>query len=88
LRYASALDDRRAIPAWVDAVLRKAVHPDPLARYDEPSEFAFALREPGPELLGTRPKPLIERNPTLFWQLLSLMLALLVAFLSYRLLGR
>ncbi len=29
LRYASALDDDRALPAWIDEVLNKAVHPDP-----------------------------------------------------------
>ena len=27
--YASALDDEREIPAWIDGTLRKAVHPDP-----------------------------------------------------------
>src|SRR5690606_39374909 len=46
LRYASALDETRAIPAWVDKVLAKAVHPDPAARYQELSEFTYALRHP------------------------------------------
>jgi serine/threonine protein kinase len=29
LHYQSVLADDREIPAWIDAVLRKAVHPDP-----------------------------------------------------------
>ena len=29
LQYQSALDDTLAIPAWMDGVLKKAVHPDP-----------------------------------------------------------
>jgi serine/threonine protein kinase len=83
LRYASALDDTRAIPAWIDEVLRKAVHPDPYRRYDEPSEFAFELRHPGKGADDVRQKPLIERNPLLFWKALSLILALTVVALLY-----
>ena len=33
LRYNSALDDNREIPAWIDSVLKKATHPDPYKRY-------------------------------------------------------
>jgi hypothetical protein len=64
-------------------VLRKAVHPDPLRRYEEPSELAFELRHPSEAHLRAAPKPLIERNPLLFWQLLSLILALIVMFLLH-----
>lgn len=81
LRYQSALDDNRAIPAWIDTVLEKAVHPDPYKRYDEPSEFAYELRHPDKNALNPSPKPLIERNPLLFWQCLTVILALVVLFL-------
>ena len=30
LKYNSALDDNREIPAWIDGALKKAVHPDPI----------------------------------------------------------
>jgi serine/threonine protein kinase len=83
LRYASALDDTREIPAWIDAVLKKAVHPDPRQRYDELSEFAFDLRHPNKTLLGTSSAPLIERNPLLFWQALSLLLLLAILGLLF-----
>lgn len=78
LRYKSALDDNREIPAWIDATLKRAVHPDPWKRYGELSEYAFDLRRPNPNYLNASPTPLIERNPLLFWQCLSALLACLV----------
>jgi len=77
LRYASALDEKREIPAWIDGTLRKAVHPDPTRRYEELSEFVFDLRHPNREFLRS-PAPLLERNPLLFWKCLSAILAVLV----------
>jgi serine/threonine protein phosphatase PrpC len=73
--YHSALDEKREIPAWVDGALRKAVHPDPLRRYDELSEYVHDLRHPNGKLLDSNPSPLLERNPLLFWQGLSFLLA-------------
>jgi len=83
LRYASALDDNREIPAWIDAVLRKAVQVDPRQRYDELSEFVFDLRHRNKVLLGTPSPPLIERNPLLFWQALCLILMLVILLLLF-----
>jgi serine/threonine protein kinase len=74
LRYKSALNDGRDIPVWIDAALKKAVHPDPYQRYDELSEFVFDLRRPNKKFLDTAAKPLIERDPLLFWKGLSAML--------------
>jgi len=85
LRYASALDDHREIPAWIDAVLKKAVHPDPYKRYAELSEFLFDLRHPNKSLINSAPVPLLERNPLLVWKGLSFILAVAVVFLLYRL---
>ncbi|WP_291993072.1 bifunctional protein-serine/threonine kinase/phosphatase [Candidatus Accumulibacter sp. ACC003] len=81
LRYRSVLDEQREIPAWVDATLAKAVHPDPNQRYQELSEFTHDLRHPNQALLEGRPPPLIERYPLRFWQGLSLLLAMIVLFL-------
>ena len=81
LRYRSVLNDTRDIPAWIDLVLRKAVHPDPAKRYDELSEFVYDLRNPRAEFLDPRPVPLLERNPNIVWKSLSLVLAITVIFL-------
>jgi serine/threonine protein phosphatase PrpC len=83
LRYASALDDTSEIPAWIDEVLKKAVHPDPFKRYTEPSEFVHELRNPNKAYLNSAPVPLIERNPLLFWKCLSVVLFGIVLLLLY-----
>src|SRR4051794_29630512 len=81
LRYNSALDDNREIPAWIDEVLRKAVHLDPYRRFEELSEFTYNLRNPSKAFLNATPVPLIERNPLLFWKCLTLILAAIIAVL-------
>jgi serine/threonine protein kinase len=84
LRYKSALDDNRAIPAWIDGALKKAVHPNPYQRYTELSEFMFDLRHPNKDFLQTSPTPLIERDPLLFWKGLTAVLVLIILFLLFR----
>lgn len=84
LRYHSVLDDNRAIPAWVDAALRKAVQPDPWKRHGELSEFLFDLRHPNESLMDAR-APLLERNPALFWKWVSAgLVCVIVAMLAGR----
>ncbi|MFE8072507.1 bifunctional protein-serine/threonine kinase/phosphatase [Marinobacteraceae bacterium S3BR75-40.1] len=84
LRYRSVLDDQRAIPAWVDDTLQKAVHPNPEKRYQELSEFTYDLRHPNPVYLQKTRPPLIERNPVAFWQGISAVLAVIVIVLLYQ----
>jgi serine/threonine protein kinase len=81
LAYKSVLHDKRDIPRWIDEVLRKATHVDPMRRYAEPAEFVHGLRHPDAAWLERRRQPLLERNPVRFWQLVcaALFIALLVA---------
>lgn len=81
LRYKPVLDSERAIPAWVDGALRKAVHHDPMKRYGELSEFLHDLRHANPAFMRQHRAPLMERDPVLFWQGLSLILLALIIFL-------
>jgi serine/threonine protein phosphatase PrpC len=85
LAYTSALDDGSETPAWIDEVLKQALHPDPLKRTAELSEFVHELRHPSRAHLNPVPTPLIERNPLLFWKGLSAILALIVLALLYAL---
>ncbi|HVJ10561.1 MAG TPA: bifunctional protein-serine/threonine kinase/phosphatase [Burkholderiales bacterium] len=84
LQYETLAGEEREVPAWVDAALRKAVHPDPRERYASLSEFVYDLRHPNAALL--RRPSLAERNPLLFWKGVSfalgvaLFLLLLVQF--------
>jgi serine/threonine protein kinase len=81
LRYDSVLGNDREIPIWIDATLRKAVHPDPNMRYASLSEFMFDLRHPNANYLGAAVTPLLERNPLLFWKCTTALLACIVVLL-------
>jgi hypothetical protein len=81
LVYRSVLAEDREIPAWIDAVLRKATHPDPAKRYEELSELTHDLRHPNEAYLSKNRPPLLERNPAAFWRTLSLILLLIIAVL-------
>lgn len=86
LRYQPAPTD--GVAEWVDRAIEKAVHPDPAQRYEALSEFIYDLRHPNPAFAAMSPRPLLVRNPVLFWQLLCLALAGTVVVLLTLLLGR
>jgi serine/threonine protein phosphatase PrpC/ribosomal protein L39E len=81
LKYKSALDENREIPVWLDGALKRALQPDPVKRYEELSEYVFDLRYPNAKYLDSASAPLMERNPLLFWQGLSFILACTVLVL-------
>jgi len=78
LIYQSVLDDERTIPSWVDAAIKKSVHPDPYKRYSEISEFIYDLRHPNKTFLNKTRAPLIERSPVVFWKSLSFILLVIL----------
>jgi serine/threonine protein phosphatase PrpC len=78
LRYRSVLQEDRQIPVWLDEVLRKATHPEPLKRYEELSEFVHDLRHPPQTFLARTRTPLLERDPAKFWKIVAFVLALLL----------
>ena len=81
LMYESVLSDDREIPAWIDSVIRKAVHTNPGKRYEEVSEYLYDLRHPSQTFLNKTRPPLIERNPLVFWKSVSFILAIVVVVL-------
>ncbi|HCJ27885.1 MAG TPA: protein kinase [Pseudomonas sp.] len=84
LSYRPIREHDRGIPAWIDDVLRRALHPDPYKRYEELSEFIFELRQPNQAFLNKARPPLMERNPVLFWKGVSMALAIAVVVLLVR----
>jgi serine/threonine protein phosphatase PrpC len=82
LVYHPARDDKTGVPDWLDAALRRAVHPDPLRRYDALSEFLSDLKQPGRGWKAGRHVPLAERDPVLFWQCISAILAVICLVLA------
>ncbi len=83
LTYIPARTVREDIPVWVDAALAAAVAKTPSKRIDALSAVVEDLRRPNPSLDYERMKPLVERNPLVFWQGLCAALALIVVVLSY-----
>jgi serine/threonine protein phosphatase PrpC len=82
LRYRPLLDEERELPAWIDGVLRKAVHPDPAKRYEALSEFVHDLRHPNPAFLARTRPPLAQRHPVVFWKSVAAALAILLLVLA------
>ena len=74
LNYKSLIDDHSKLPLWVDDSLRRALQVNPLKRYSELSEFIYDLRHPNRSFLSKGRPPLIQRNPVVFWQGVSLIL--------------
>ncbi len=77
-----------AVPPWVDFIVQRALEPDPARRYQHFSEMAYDLEHPE-AVAAHHPKdaPLLERNPLLFYKLLSLTLAVACLALLVRLAG-
>lgn len=78
LKYRSVLDDEREVSAWIDEAIKKSLHPDPYKRYDVLSEFIYDLRHPNKAFLSKTRPPLMERNPVVFWQCISVILVIIV----------
>ncbi len=76
ISYKSVLDKKPDIPLWIDEAIKKATSLEARNRYDEIAEFIYELRHPNKQYLTKTRPPLIERNPVMFWQLLSCLLAL------------
>jgi len=77
---------RPEIPSWLDDAILTAIQPDPAARFGDVVELLRALEGGGVREVGPRRKlPLAARNPELFWQVTSAVLAAaLVAALLLR----
>ena len=86
--YHPLKQERKDLPLWLDLALQKALEPRPGRRHQAFSEFQHDLRQANPELLACLEKrPLIERNPIMFWQSLSAILAAIALIELYLLLG-
>ena len=78
LKYKSLINDDSELPLWIDDTLEKALKMDPLKRYPVLSEFIQDLREPNKLFLAKTKPPLIQRDPVMFWQGVSVVLFILL----------
>jgi serine/threonine protein phosphatase PrpC len=85
LAYAPAREANRDVPVWIDDVLERTVHVDPFKRPAALSEYLHDLRHPRENYSNSSFKPLLERNPLVFWKVLSLILGCIVLLLLFKL---
>tara|TARA_R110002167_G_scaffold86963_2_gene235266 strand:- start:1424 stop:3157 length:1734 start_codon:yes stop_codon:yes gene_type:complete len=70
---------RSDLPQWLDFTLRKALQPNSALRYEAFSELLTDLSQPNTAMLKTvQSQPLLQRNPLLFYQGLSVVQFLLI----------
>jgi serine/threonine protein kinase/serine/threonine protein phosphatase PrpC len=81
LIYDSIRDRERGTPVWIDDVLRKAVQLNPAKRYTALSEFIYDLRHPSQQFIDKNRRPLIERNPLVFWKSITVLLLIIIVAL-------
>jgi serine/threonine protein kinase/serine/threonine protein phosphatase PrpC len=81
LKYKHLISDSNRVPVWIDETLKKALEPDPYKRYSELSEFIYDLRHPNQAFLNKSRPPLLERNPVLFWKMISFILTIIILLL-------
>ncbi|MGL4409986.1 MAG: protein kinase domain-containing protein [Zoogloea sp.] len=80
---------RPDIPAWLEAVLLKAVAREPAARFETAEEFLLALERGAHRPLAVQRKsPLLKRDPQLGLKLLCIASLVLNGFLGFLLLLR
>lgn len=79
LFYVSTREISPSVPEWMDRAIQRAVSIDPDRRYEALSEFLTDLERPNAAL--ARPLPLMERNPLLFWKVVSAALFVIVVWL-------
>ncbi|MCB4824375.1 bifunctional protein-serine/threonine kinase/phosphatase [Roseicella aerolata] len=86
---ASLLTRRPDLPAWLDEVLARAVAADPAERFGDAVELLFALERgmAGGAPARPRPRSLHDRDPLLFWRMVSAALAMLLLLSWARLHG-
>jgi len=77
-QYLSLKSLRPDIPEWVNLTFEKACHPSPTQRYQVMGEFITDLYTPNTRLQKElQRKPLIKKNPVLFWKGVSILFALI-----------
>ena len=83
LKYQSARIHNNEIQPWVDGALQKAVHPNPIKRYETMSEFLYDLSHANEKFVIKDSQPLLERNPVGFWRGTTIFFFMLSLYLTY-----
>jgi serine/threonine protein phosphatase PrpC len=75
---------RPDLPGWIDYAIHQAVQLQPEKRYQDVSEFFYELKNPNSRYLNKQKPPIIQRNPVLFWQAVSVVLLVVIVIQNFR----
>jgi len=78
LNYKSIINDDSELPLWIDDTLEQALKMNPLKRYPVLSEFIHDLRHPNKLFFEKTRPPLLQRDPVMFWQMVSFILCVIL----------
>lgn len=79
-KYKSLRIIDRSFPLWLDLTIKKALSHSGMDRYGEVSEFIYDLYHPNILFRDESYVPVMERNPLMFWQMISFILFVLLIF--------
>lgn len=73
-KYVPCFELNPLVPIWIDGAVKKGLRFDPARRFNDVSEFLYELENPNPKYKKSHHAVLMDKNPVLFWQVLSGML--------------
>jgi serine/threonine protein phosphatase PrpC len=82
LKYTPTYEHNPLVPFWIDGAIQKAIAFDPMMRHQDVSEFLYELQHPNPHYKKQN-IALIEHNPVMVWQVLSLVLFIALCISLY-----
>lgn len=82
IKYTPSIKYNPMIPLWLDGAIEKSVRCDQRMRYDTFSEFLHDLTHPNDAFMKKN-VPMIEQNPVLVWQTITIILLISNVVLLY-----
>ena len=70
-KYTPSYQLNPLVPVWIDGALKKALRYSPERRHFDVMEFVYELQNPNNKYIEQNFRPLAERDPVLFWKIIS-----------------
>ncbi|WP_101758846.1 bifunctional protein-serine/threonine kinase/phosphatase [Oceanicoccus sp. KOV_DT_Chl] len=70
-KYTPSYQLNPLVPVWIDGALKKSLRFSPERRHQDIPEFIHELQHPNEKYLAIGFRPLVEKDPVLFWKLVA-----------------
>jgi len=71
-KYIPCFNENPLVPIWIDGAIKKGLRFNPERRHEDISELLHELQTPNSKYTTTHNAVFMDKNPLLFWQLMSL----------------